>query len=193
MHSSSRAELEKLPTWQLEQMLQDENTDPETIRHILAVLQEREKDIPITFTDSEKLALERYKQREKAAARESAKKYGWLLRVACVVAVLSVLTVGMVRNVEADTFWERLVRWSDSVIEFFSPEYADGGQQKYEFRTAHPGLQQVYDTVTGLGVTEPVVPMWLPEGYELTLCESLKSDNKMTVFAVLEKNKKVNY
>lgn len=41
------------------------------------------------------------------------------------------------------------------------------GEMTYSFETENPGLQQVYDAVVELGVTEPVVPMWLPEGYEI--------------------------
>ena len=40
-------------------------------------------------------------------------------------------------------------------------------QPEYVFETDHPGLQQIYDAVVEMGVTEPVVPMWVPEGYDL--------------------------
>jgi hypothetical protein len=43
------------------------------------------------------------------------------------------------------------------------------------FRTDHPGLQELYDTVTELGVTVPVVPMWLDEGYELVDCKVINT------------------
>jgi hypothetical protein len=57
---------------------------------------------------------------------------------------------------------------TDSVIGYFSPEDKfDDAEEEYVFRTDHPGLQQVYDAVVELGVTEPVVPMWLPEDYYL--------------------------
>lgn len=35
------------------------------------------------------------------------------------------------------------------------------------FRQTTPAWQEVYEAVAGLGITEPVVPMWLPDGYEL--------------------------
>ena len=38
------------------------------------------------------------------------------------------------------------------------------------FKTDNPDLQEVYDKITELGVTVPVVPMWVPDGYELVKC-----------------------
>ena len=55
---------------------------------------------------------------------------------------------------------------------FFSPDEPTQAIEEYEFRTEHPGLQEVYDAVAGLGVTEPVVPMWIPEGYTLFMCRT---------------------
>ena len=194
MRNTNWADLEKLPTQQLDQMLQDEDADPETIKHILTVLQEREKDIPLTVTDAERQAWCRYKLREKEGMDKPTKKQNWVLRVASVAVVFLVLTVAIAHSVKAEGIWERIVRWTDSVIEFFSPDYAGGGRQAYEFQTDHPGLQQIYDTATKMGVTDPVVPMWLPEGYTLAFCERIDTDNKVTLMSVFRYGEKaLNY
>ncbi len=195
MQTEHDKDLEQLSTQQLDQMLQEtlekEDADPAQVKEILAVLKEREKDMPVTVGDQEKLAWQRYKAREKEAAKKPARKWGMALRVAGIAVALMVLLVSISTQAEAETFWERLVRWTDSVISFFSPDYASNEPQPYEFRTDHPGLQQIYDTVAGLGVTDPVVPMWLPEGYTLILCQDMKSANKTTVVAAFQNGDKL--
>lgn len=198
MQTEQNNALEERSTQQLDQMLQEtlekEDADPAQVKKILAVLKEREKDMPVTVSDREKLAWQRYQAREKEAASKGARKWSMVLRVAGIAVALVVLLVSVSTQAQAETFWERLVRWTDSVISFFSPDYAGEEQQPYEFRTNHPGLQQIYDTVTGVGVTDPVVPMWLPEGYTLLYCQDMKSTNKTTVVAILQNGDKViNY
>lgn len=202
MHSDNitdrHGELEKLPTQQLDQMLQaelqKEDADPAEAIAILTVLREREKHMPAEIGDNEKQAWRRYRAREKEGADKPAKKPNWVLRIASVAAVFCVLIIAIAYHVEAEGFWDRLARWTDSVIEFFSPEHSSGWQQSYEFRTDHPGLQQVYDTAVEIGITEPVVPMWLPEGYTAVSCKEMTSDNKTTVTAYFQNEDKViNY
>lgn len=198
MQSDRQEELEKLSTQQLDQMLQaqlqQEDADPAEVKRILGVLKEREKDMPVEIGDTERLAWQRYKAREKECVDKPARKRSRILRVACIAAIFCVLTVAAAYEVEAEGLWGRLVRWTDSVIEFFSPDHASGGQKEYEFRTDHPGLQQVYDTVTELGVEEPVVPMWLPEGYALIFCQDMITDNQKTLMTAFQNGEKViNY
>lgn len=198
MQTEQNNALEERSTQQLDQMLQEtlekEDADPAQVKKILAVLKEREKDMPVTVSDREKLAWQRYQAREKEAASKGARKWSMVLRVAGIAVALVVLLVSVSTQAQAETFWERLVRWTDSVISFFSPDYAGEEQQPYEFRTNHPGLQQIYDMVAGLGVTDPVVPMWLPEGYTLIFCEKFDTKNKTTIMAGLQNGDKViNY
>lgn len=189
---------EQLSTEILDEMLQvelqKETPDPEVATGILGVLQEREKDMPLVLTDGEKAAWQKYLSRRESVSAKPRKRYIWALRAACIVAILGVcLTVFSDRAV-ADGFWNRIARWTDSVIEFFSPGHAANLDQKYEFRTNHPGLQQVYDAVTRLGVKTPVVPMWLPEGYELVQCRELNNEKKTTLMTGFKNGQKVlNY
>lgn len=190
--------LEKLPTQELDQLLQaelqKEDADPTEAIAILDVLKEREKDMPVEVGDTEKLAWQRYRSHEKEGADKPAKKRNWVLRVASVAVVLCLLLVAIVYDVEAESFWDRVARWTDSVIAFFDPDHVGGGQSAYEFQTDHPGLQQVYDTATEIGITQPVVPMWLPEGYTLTFCERVDTDKKVTLISVFRNGEKVlNY
>lgn len=196
--ASRRGELELLSTKQLDWMLQVElqkpEGDPDEVRLILAVLKEREKTAPIQPDDRESPTWKKYLSRMGQTTDKPAKQSARILRAACMVAVLCLLLAAASGTAEAETFWARLVRWSDSVIEFFSPDNSGGGDQEYVFKTDHPGLQQVYDTVVKLGITEPVVPMWLPEGYELISCKEMSTKKKTTLTAYFQSGEKIiNY
>ena len=188
-------ELEQLSTQQLDHMLQaklqKEDADPTEVRAILKVLEEREKNMPTQMDDVDQLAWQKYQSRVKEDSDKPIKKQKWILRAACIAAVLCVLSVAVSYNVEAESFWGRIVRWTDSILEIFSPEAPSSEEEVYSFRTNHPGLQQVYDAVTGLGVTEPVVPMWLPEGYELVFCQEINTKNKTTLMAGFQNDEKM--
>ena len=68
---------------------------------------------------------------------------------------------------QAESLFDILVRWTSSIFEFIDPDesYPDADS---DFATDNPGLQQLYDKVTELGVTKSVVPMWLPEVFVLS-------------------------
>ena len=190
-----RKELEQLSTLGLDNMLleelHNEDADPEKVRLILAVLQEREKDMPIEVTEAEQTAWQRFLSHKDAPSDKPAKRPNWMLSAASIAVVLGLLLATVSYEVGAEDVWGRLVRWTDSVIEFFSPEVSSGGQQEYEFRTDHPGLQQVYDAVTKMGVTEPVVPMWIPEGYELVQCKETDTRVKTTLMVAFQNGDKI--
>lgn len=177
--TSIRELLEQMPTQQLDAMLQAELTkehiDENSVRLILHVLREREKDDPVEITPQIEQAWEKYRQDTQALEKRAlrpAKVRRWLLRAASAAAVLLLLVSVVPQQAEAESIWEKLARWTDSIFSFFDPGEEEFSQETYEFRTDNPGLQQVYDAVVELGVTEPVVPMWLPEGYELVECKT---------------------
>ena len=180
-------EFEQLSTGVLDEILQaelrKETPDPEVVTGIMGIIQEREKDMPLVLTDGEKAAWQKYLLRRKSRSVKPMKRYAWPLRAACIVAILGVCLAVFSGQADADGFWNRIARWTDSVIEFFNPGHTGGLAQEYVFRTEHPGLQQVYDAVTRLGVKSPVVPMWIPEGYELVRCREMNIEKKTTLMA----------
>ena len=136
----------------LRQALEKEPPDGPMVRAILRVLREREGNtVP-------------------AAGRKTPGAGVWLGRAAAVAAVVFLLLLAVPQPVAAETFFERLMRWTDSIFELFSPG-EERAEPEYEFRTDNPGLQRIYDAVTDLGITAPVVPMWIPEEYELVKCK----------------------
>lgn len=168
---------EMLLQWSTEQLderlareLQKEFPEEETVRMILAILKDREKGHPVEITPEVEQAWSKYQDASKviAESRTNPRRIpSWLVRAASIVLVLLLLAAALPQNAQADNIWERFARWTSEVFEFFSPHAKEAVQKPYEFKTEHPGLQQIYDTVVEMGITEPVVPMRLPEEYEL--------------------------
>ena len=190
-----RRELEMLSTQLLDQILQEElqndDGDPDVVNLILDILKEREKDMPTPIGSTEKIAWEKYMANTKEKGDRPTSKRVWALRVASIVLVASVLFVSLSSEATAEPFWERIAKWTDSVFAFFSPDEPTQDVEEYQFRTEHPGLQEVYDAVTELGITEPVVPMWIPEGYTLAYCRKMDAGKKTTVIAGFQNGDKV--
>lgn len=166
---------EQLPTEQLREMLDKElHTEPvnaDAIRLLMGILRERNKENPVQITPATEQAWEKYQQDSEKiwkGAKRSGKIRNWIIRTASAAAVLAVLLLPIIpQEAGAESLWDTLMRWTSEIVEFFGPKDNEGRIEEYVFQTDNPGLQQVYDAVVELGVTDPVVPMWLPEGAEL--------------------------
>lgn len=181
-------DLKKIPSERLDALLQDElrkeTPDAEVVLPILEELEFRDKDNPIEVTENISAAWERFKE-QTAPVRKRPGNHRWISVVAAAAAVVLLVTAVMPTVAGTPSIFDVLFRWSESLFEFFDPEQTESAPQVDEgFVTENPGLQQVYDIVTEFGVTYPIVPMWLPEGYMLTeLKESTTPDGtKVRVF-----------
>lgn len=168
-----RSVMEQMTTEQLDEFLHEElnkeSPNGEMVRQALKVLEEREKDIPIEITPEIEAAWENYKGDLEIPLDKPVWQRSRSLKVASLTAVLLVVLVVLSRPAAAKGFFDRLISWTDSLFLLLSP--GDDSQEAYVFKTDNPGLQEVYDAVVGIGITDPVVPMWLPEGYELVMCK----------------------
>lgn len=181
-----RGVVEQMSTEQLDEMLQHElekePVDESAVRLIMEVLEKRDQNEPIEINPQVAVAWENYQTHAPGQSRPKFPFRSWPVRIAAAVAVVIALALAVPQNAEAEGFWERLSRWTESIFEFFAPG-DEMAEQEYVFQADNPGLQQVYDAVTALGVTDPVVPMWLPEGYELVECEISKLPTKTVIYA----------
>lgn len=144
--------LETMSTAQLEELLRselDKGRDRKKVMQILRILEERDSCNSTIISE--------------ATARKPRK---WMSRAIAIAAVLTVLLVMVPPAFGAENIFEILGRWTQDVFCFFAP-----CEEGYVYKTDHPGLQQLYDTMQEHGATERCVPTWLPEGYEL---EALK-------------------
>ena len=190
---SLRQMLEQMTTEQLDKMLHQElkekPANAESVRLILDVLYQREKDIPIAVTPQIETAWKQYKQDTALLARQRNRKKQFLrsiIGIASTAAVLAVMVTSVLpKYVEADNFWGRMARWSADFVEFFSPADNSHRISEYKFSTDHPGLQEIYDTVEQYGAGKHAVPMWVPEDFVLEECKVMDKDSKIRIYARL--------
>ena len=163
--------LEKLSTPQLNTMLRSELEkelpDEYAVRLILKVLRDRESDYPVVFNDQIDIAWKKY-EKEIQPTPSNFKKS--LLKVAAILVLWSMFLFALPQEANAASFFDRIVSWSESIFGLFGHSDRGSTQNEYVFRTKHPGLQELYDEVTKLGVTVPIVPMWLDLEYEYNRC-----------------------
>lgn len=166
-----RESLEQLQTEELQTMLQAElerdTPDPDSVRLILSVLEDRESQANQQLTEQKEDAWLKYQKKVIGLQKRPTKRWSVLAKVASVVLIAGILVTTIPGQAQAETFWEMLQRWTNSVLEYFDRDRVKA-ELDYVFKTDNEGLQQVYDAVVKLGVTEPVVPMWLPEDCNLT-------------------------
>lgn len=190
-----REVLQRMSTEQLDELLNEQIRtkagDGEVVRQILRILQEREKGFPVEMTIEKEKAWETYQKEIAQEDRKAARLFrmpSGILKAASVLIVLVMLFTVLPQQAQAETLWEKLVRWTAGIVEFFSPDDNEHRLVPYQFETDNPGLQQVYEAVTELGVTDPVVPTWLPEGSELIELKIVDSPRKKGVLACFSLN-----
>lgn len=191
--SSAREMFEQLSTEKLDELLDAElhreTPDENAIRMIFSILRERDKDLPREVTPQIQAAWEKYQDKTEELDRKETQPRqirNWVVRAASIAAVLVVLLMVVVpKQADAESFWEVLQRWTAEIVEFFGAGDNDHRMESYQFTTDNSGLQQVYDAVVELGVTEPVVPMWLPESGEAIECKTVTTPVKTALMARL--------
>lgn len=154
-------ELHALDLPQLETLLQEELAkdppDDDRVLELLRALEER-----------------KYPEDEPAQRRRSLARR--LIPIAAsLVIVLGVLFFTVPTKANAGPFFVLLTRWRSEFFELLSPESKNNMPLEYEFKTDHPGLQKVYDEAVKLGIEGPAVPMWLPEGNDLSECKIINT------------------
>lgn len=180
-NESLRKTLEQLPTPRLDEMLhaelEKELPDGDTVRLLLKILRDREAGYPVQINSQMRKAWKTY-QRKTARAGRGGKAS--LLKVASILLLCGLLLLGLPREATADSFFQRIHAWTDSFFQLFSREEE---AKAYTFQTDNPGLQELYDTITELGVTVPAVPMWLDKPYELEYCHRYVTPTNAKVIA----------
>lgn len=187
-----RERLDQLTTDELDAMLNAElerdKPDPASVRLLMDILEGKDT-APVEITPKKEAAWKRYQERVKGLKKKSSRSKGWLLKVASIVLAAGLLFAMVPQEAEAESFWDVLVRWTQNAMEYFHPEENKKGSP-FEFKTDNSGLQQVYDAVMEMGIEQPLVPMWLPEGYELNSLTTVNEHNdKYIVAQFISENK----
>lgn len=170
-----RDTLERMDTQQLDVMLLEElrkeSPNGDLIRLIGRVLKERDRGVIYEIDANIQQAWEQYQAKAQPVHKKPKTMNSFLFKAASLVLILFALVAMLPQEAKAMNFFERFIAWTEDVFSLISPAEAGEHGEAYVFRTDNPGLQEVYDRVVELGVTDPVVPMWLPDGYELVECE----------------------
>lgn len=181
--------LSSLPREALRRRLTEElrkpaaQADDALIRSLLAELRGRGTDPAFADDAAVETACEKFREDTETAQPTQKHWYqSWMLKAVSVVLVLGILFFALPGAAQADQLSEILSWWSDSAFQLFRP-----GEQPnthtYEFKTDHPGLQQVYEAAAELGITDPVVPTWVPDGFELIELNSYPAFGNTTIYA----------
>lgn len=186
---------EQMPTEELDQILQAElekdHPSQEVVLPILQELEEREKDYPVENTPEVLGILDKLSKHE-TPTKQPKNRRSWIAGIAAVAAVVCIVVMALPRTVGAESIFDVLFRWTGSVFEFFTSEQdATNPPVDFVFETDNPGLQQLYDKIAELGVTDPVVPMWLPEGFELTELKELQTPRGNNVHGKFENGSQI--
>lgn len=175
----SREELEIMPSQKLDDILcaelESDEADRTMILTVIEILEMREKDEPASEHPKAKEAKALYQAWHDGArfAQENrpTRKYR-VANAAVIVAIVLVIFMAVPKALGAENIFELIVKWTENFFAFDEPGVeVTEPQEEYVFQTDNPGLRQLYDTVADLGVIEPVVPQWLPEGYEINTLE----------------------
>lgn len=182
-----REALIHMSTEQLDEILQQEVQkdlpDEEIVLTITAIIQDRESAQPVRVDDETLGAWEDFRKScADDQAKMTVKKHSWGLRAAIIALVVGVLVMTVPQAAGAESIFEVIARWTERVFTFFGSV----DEPVYVFETDHPGLQEIYDAVTEAGITQPVVPTWVPEGCELTELKVEEWPSKTKIQAVLK-------
>lgn len=189
-----RQKLEQMATPELKELLEGETgkeiPDDDLVLLVLDILEARTADKPIVLTPGEQAAWKTYQKR----ARKRAGGVPRWVRTAVAVAATLVLVFGMVfvampQEAKAGSIFDVIAYCTDGLLEFFGSSSDESMQLDYEFKTEHPGLQKLHDTVVEYGYDGPAVPMWVPEEYnQLASIEIDETDEYIGITAVLSNN-----
>ncbi len=180
----------QLPTEELDRVLQAElekdHPNEEVVLPILNELEEREKDYPVEGNPEVLTMLDQFSKHE-TTSKQSRNRRRWITGIAAIAASICIVIMAMPRTVGAENFFDVLFRWTESIFEFFTPgQDVNNPPVDVVFSTENPGLQQLYDKVTESGIEDPVVPMWLPEGFIISEIKEIPTAGGIKVFGKFE-------
>lgn len=172
--------LEKLPSEQLHEILRQElersHMDKELIFQIWSILEQRYVQQPHEEDPQVTAAWLRFQAAYNTPVgdetpRRVHKRRRWLAGAAAAAAIVCLIVMFTPTVQGKLNLFEAIGQWTQELFGFFS-----GGQSDdYTFTTDNPDLQEIYDAVAEQGVTRPVVPTWIPEGFELQEVKKLSS------------------
>ena len=174
MARSQNKDFERRSTAELEMLLKEELAkEQKDVTLIHRLLEQLKAQSPTLLTVTQEEADQVQQRLRKFSEEPPAPKHPrtWQTRFAVAAAVLCLVFLAFPIASGAPFIQKLVAKWNEDFFWIEVPATSTVPQEDYTFQTDNPGLQQLYDAVAELGITAPVVPMWLPEGFELLSME----------------------
>lgn len=162
---------------------------------ILNILEERDTKGPLREDIDVDAVWERFLARREqfSAAIEACvpkkRPRRWIPKAAVAAVLVAALLLVAPPVLGAENIFELVGRWTQDIFMLIDPAATvTQPQEEYVFKTDHPGLQQLYDTVVEQGITQPIVPMWVPEECELEELKVTTAPTGIKIYARLVSN-----
>ena len=196
--SFHREELEKLTAPELEKLLLAEldsgSTNRDTVLQILSILENRDSKHQADCQIGTETALEKYLEGRdsvvfnRPSVHRRPKK--WIGAVAATVLIVLTLLMTVPQTVGAESIFNIIGRWTQSLFGF-SQSSSSAPADEYVFQSDDPALQKIFEAVAELGITQPVVPTWIPDQYVLT--ELIVNQQRVSTKVIAQMNSEGKY
>ena len=164
-----RLEEKESLTDRLKTELDKKEPDRDTVIQILKEVKKEEAG-----TEHADPVLEKYKKKPKKANTSSV----WWKRLAVAAAICLVVLASVPNVFGCESLFTRIGQWTKDIFSFGEPK-----EKEFVYQTDHPGLQELYDTVSELGLSRNVVPTWIPEDAVLDQIYTREAPNGIMVYA----------
>ena len=183
-NTASTVDMEAMTSEELKQLIcteLDGSKDSKVVCDALRILKDRDtsgSSVPTQAMD----AWNKYRKLEVKKPVKRAKTV--LARIAAAAAVIVILTTTIPKVLGADNIIVLIGRWSRELFTYVNQKQ-EAPEGQYVFRSEHAGLQEIYNVVVSNGITQPVVPMWVPEEYQLDVVRAINQNKRVKIVGKL--------
>ena len=186
------ARYDSMPTEELQEILRKHahgelETEPDTqeLYYIMEVLAERRKQQnPQAIRSDEEAFAEFCKYYMPKESKKKPFATHWVKAATAAAAILVVMVVGFTISAQAFNFdiWGKIANWTKEIFQFSDVQPTEPEKE------ANLELKSLQDALEQNGITEEIVPTWLPEGYKFSDINIEKSPREKSIFAIFENN-----
>lgn len=179
-NTASTVDMEAMTSEELKQLIcteLDGSKDSKVVCDALRILKDRDTSGSSVPTQ----AMDAWNKYRKLEVKKPVKRVKTVLaRIAAAAAVVVILTATIPKVFGADNIIVLIGRWSQELFTYVN-QGKEAPKDQYVFRSEHAGLQEIYNVVASNGITQPVVPMWVPGEYQLGDIQEINQRQKTKI------------
>lgn len=185
------ARYDSMPTEELQEILRKHahgelETEPDTqeLYYIMEVLAERRKQQnPQAIRSDEEAFAEFCKYYMPKESKKKPFTARWVKAAAAVAAILVVAVMGFTISAQAFEFdfWGKIANWTKEIFQFSDVQPTEPE------KTVNLELKSLQDALDQNGITEEIIPTWLPAGYVFSDINVVSTPREISVLAKFEK------